>query len=114
VSEAELHQQIEEIRADLAEIKHRLFGAWKRNRWRHELLHMEVLFTLCLIGEEQSRAEYLALLEDATLRIMRHFAEEEGGEVIVREAAHLLGLIRSVHVQTRPVPQPVWSLTEGS
>lgn len=114
LSEQELYEQLRLLRDDVAEIRTRLFQAWKRNRWRHELLHLENLLSLTLVLDDGNRDDNLRLLKDSATQIMKHFSGEEGGEVIVGEAASFLCLLEAVEQRSAPEPDRVWSRSEGS
>jgi hypothetical protein len=114
-TDSALYEQLENVRLDLAELKSRLFRAWQRNRWRHELLHLEHLFVLALLLDEQHARESVALLREPVLQIMAHFTGDPGGEVITQEAASLLCLIENVQLKSGgSLSQPFWAIDEGS
>lgn len=114
MSEQELYEQVQLLRDHIAEIETRLFQAWKRNRWRHELLHLESLLNLTLVLDDENRDYNLRLLRDSATQIMKHFSSEKGGEVIVSEAASFLCLIEEVEQRNVPEADRTWSPSEGS
>lgn len=114
LSDLELYEQLQMLRDSVAEIESRLFQAWKRNRWRHELLHLENLLNLTLVLDDVDRDDNLRLLKDSATQIMKHFSREEGGEVIVAEAASFLCLIETVEQRNAPDAGRAWSRSEGS
>lgn len=114
LSDQELYEQLQMLRDNIAEIETRLFQAWKRNRWRHELPHLENLLNLTLVLDDGNRDDNLRLLKDSATQIMKHFSSEEGGEVIVGEAASFLCLVEAVEQRNAPEPDRVWSRSEGS
>lgn len=64
--------------------------------------------------DDPDRDDNLRLLKDSATRIMKHFSGEEGGEVIVGEAAAFLCLLEAVERRSAPETDSGWSRSEGS